>query len=74
MSTWKIRAAEMDYGPEESQALRERLIEIRDKELNSNHHGVPDFGNVVALSHVIAWMAVTMVALDTTWKETYPNV
>lgn len=50
-----FRAAEMDYGLEESEKLREELIVYRDQALNEG-----DMGKAVVLSHVIAWMAVTI--------------
>ena len=54
-----IRAADVDYGPDEIEALRKEMIFLRDHALKQN-----DFAWSVKLSHVIALMAAFKESLE----------
>ena len=57
----RIKAAEMDYGPEEIEQLRTELIAIRDEALKH-----PVVKEAVVLSHAIALLAAVK-------REVWPN-
>lgn len=60
MKIFPIEAAEMSYDIEESKALREEVILLRNMFLAQNP---PHFKAAIVLSHTIAWMA-KIIELD----------
>jgi hypothetical protein len=50
-----LKAAEMDYSKQDSEALRQEMIELRNAALEQG-----DLEWSVKLSHTVAWMAVAI--------------
>lgn len=61
----KIEVAEMKYGREESMALRENIIQLRDSALSGGR-----MEWAVQLSHAIAWM---QYFIDREWPRSTPE-